>query len=166
MRITGECMIRGCREQPFSACPFCTVKYCEKHGTVSKHSAWPKSKYPSTTPYPYWPCSICYRRLRDYAHFESLSEAEFVDDAIKLLSSTPQEELEQGFGEVLRPKGNARAQSSSYSHNPTSVRKEEIPSSNSIGFLKVLGAIIFAPFVILSSLVILLNGKYDSKGPP
>jgi|TARA_B110000483_G_C18166412_1_gene531474 hypothetical protein len=166
MRVSGECMIWGCKDQPFSACPFCTVKYCQRHGTVSKRDAWPKSKYPSSTPYPYWPCSICYRNLRNHAEFDGLSESEFVQDAIKTFSSISQVELEQGLGKVPRPKGLAKSSSLPSYSNPTTVREPKVSSSNSTGIIKKLGAIIIAPFMVFGFLAFLFNGKYDTKGPP
>ena len=168
MRVSGECMIWGCKDQPFSACPFCTVKYCQRHGTVSKGSAWPKSKYPTSTPYPYWPCSICYRNLRNHAEVDgwAASESEFVQDAIKTFSSISQIELEQGLGKVSRSSGLAKSSSLPSYSNPTTVREPKVSSSNSTGIIRKLGAIIIAPFMIFGGLAFLFNGKYDTKGPP
>jgi len=103
MKPLGECMSIFCSNPAFSKCPFCPVKYCEKHGTKTKWDAWPKEKFGNRTPFQYWPCAICDRKLKDHPEFGNLGENDYNDLLIEVFSHCTQEELEHGIGSIKKP---------------------------------------------------------------
>ena len=109
MKPLGECMSFFCSNPAFSKCPFCPVKYCEKHGTKTKWDAWPKAKFGDKTPFQYWPCAICDRKLKRHSEFGNLSEDDYNDLLIEILSFCTQEELEHGIGSIKKPSKKAHS---------------------------------------------------------
>ena len=103
MKPLTECMGFFCSNPAFCKCPFCPVKYCEKHGTKTKWDAWPKEKFGNITPFQYWPCAICDRKLKDHPEFGNLSETDYNDLLIEIFSLCTQEELEHGIGSIKKP---------------------------------------------------------------